>query len=96
MEVTEYFYDQNLSFIRLSNLPELFPDHDGFFAVQGGIISDVCKTVSSFPYIITDTNIVHGFIEENLFEQFITKNLKPLSVRLTSQNILHQRFPINA
>lgn len=72
MEVTEYFHDQNLSFIRLSNLPELFPDHDGLFAVQGGIISDVCKTVSSFPYIITDTNIVHGFIEENLFKQFIT------------------------
>ena len=72
MEVTEYFNDQNISFVRLSNLPEFFPDHDGFFAIQGGVISDICKTVSSFPYIIADSNIVYGFIEENLFKQFIT------------------------
>jgi len=33
MEATEYFSHRNLSFIRLSNLFELFPDHDGLFAL---------------------------------------------------------------
>lgn len=72
MEATEYFSHRDLSFIRLSNLPELFPDHDGMFALQGGVISDYCKSLSAFPHIISDRDLVEGFIEKHLLDEYLT------------------------
>lgn len=72
MIATDYLGNHNISFVQLSNLPELFPDHDGYFALQGGIISELCKKTATFPHIITDKDYVHDFIKQHLFEQYLT------------------------
>lgn len=72
MEVSGYYKNQDIGFVRLGNLPELFPDHDGFFAFQGGIISELCKKISSFPYVVSDQELIHDLIESHLFHNYVT------------------------
>ena len=72
LEATEYFRQEDLSFLTLSNLPELFPDHDGYFSQQGGSISKLCQSASSFPYKIQNKELIGNFIREHLFEEFVT------------------------
>lgn len=72
LEATEYIRQEDLSFLTLSNLPELFPDHDGYFSQQGGNISKLCRSASNFPYRIENTKLISDFIREHLFEEFVT------------------------
>lgn len=72
MEATEYFSQEDLSFVALRNLPELFPDHDGLFSLQGGEISKLCQTAANFPYNIQNKELIRDFIKEHLFEEYIT------------------------
>lgn len=72
LEATEYFRQEDLSFLTLSNLPELFPDHNGYFSYQGGDVSKLCQSAPKFPYRIQDKKLIGDFIREHLFEEFIT------------------------
>ena len=72
MEATEYYKRDDISFVTLRNLPELFPDHDGLFSLQGGMISKLCRKAKRFPYDIQDKELIRGFIKEHLFGEYIT------------------------
>lgn len=72
LEVTNYFKHEDLSFLALRNLPELFPDHDGLFSLQGGEIAKLCQQTKKFPYSIQNKDMIRSFIKEHLFGEYIT------------------------
>ena len=72
MEITAYSNQDNLSLIALRNLPEMFPDHDGFFASRGGAISRLCRKFSSFPHIVSNKKLVRGLIKKHLLDGYVT------------------------
>lgn len=72
LEATEYYRQDDLSLVTLRNLPELFPDHDGLFSLQGGEISKLCQNIKNFPYCIQDIDLIRRFIKEHLFDEYIT------------------------
>lgn len=76
MEVTEYFHDADISFLRLSNLSELFPDHDMLFSIQGGEISNLCKKISSYPFFISDKELIYGFVKEHIYKEYLTSKFE--------------------
>lgn len=66
-----YIQENNLSLLSVSNLPELFPDHDGYFAISGKIASR-CQNADTFPHLITDRSLIYEFIKRHLIDEMLT------------------------
>lgn len=72
MEATDYYRPANLGFVTLRNLPELFPDHDGFLLLQGEEISNLFQNATNLPHIIQNKDLIRDVIRRKLIETYIT------------------------
>lgn len=72
LEATMYNRSKQLGLLSIKNLPELFPDHDGFVSMQNGFGYDILKNVRKFPHVISDNVFSYQFMKEYIIGHYLT------------------------
>lgn len=78
IEATFYDKNEHIGFFEIKNLPELFPEHNGYMLINGGPCLDYLEKAKKFPMIIQDEQINNGIIKEYVYENYLTSKYEAL------------------
>lgn len=76
VEAAEYDRQSGTGLIVIKNLPELFPDHDGFISITGGEGGEILKAIKTFPSAIKNGVFLQEFIRSLIYEDFYTSKFE--------------------
>lgn len=76
IEALDYNKKKKFGSIKISNLPELFPDHDIYMIINNDDDLDVLKTIKEFPSQIRDIAFVRRIVKHFIDSQYLTSKFE--------------------
>lgn len=76
VEATSYDDHVKVGQVTVKNLPELFPDHDGFAMVNGGKGVEILKALKAFPSVVRDQEFIKGVIQSYVYENYLNSKFE--------------------
>lgn len=71
VEATSYDDDIKMGRVIVKNLPELFPDHDGFTMINGGKRLKTLKALKAFPSVVRNQKFIEWLIQSYVYKNYL-------------------------